>query len=71
VARRCDVALCSDVGSESAVCASQSQLRFGVDFSRFFGVIVTELPQSEHRSLYIITDLGRQALASVPILQQH
>ena len=27
---------------------------------------VTELPQSEHRSLYIITDLGRQALASVP-----
>jgi hypothetical protein len=27
---------------------------------------VTELPQSEHRSLYIITDLGRQALAIVP-----
>jgi hypothetical protein len=26
---------------------------------------VTELPQSEHRSLYIITDLGRHALASV------
>jgi hypothetical protein len=27
---------------------------------------VTELPQSKHRSLYIITDLGRRALASVP-----
>ena len=27
---------------------------------------VRELPQSEHRSLYIITDRGRLALASAP-----
>ena len=44
VARRRDVALCSDISLESAVRASQSQLRFGVKpFSRFFGVIASAL----------------------------